>query len=218
MATTPNNARELAEKVREALCTEWQDAGGSLQSAAVYGRLLEEGVEVPGYQMSAILNSFKVGGANNGSTTPPARGGRSRARGPADNERAFGPVPLFLTLHRSASCLEDVFSETHIQHPAWIGLTEATEALLGHYGGECRPQHVVGPNKNTGSWRLPASTYEHSRKPSIRYSSFVTPHSSTPIEGNGPAGAKGYPMWPCSRSRLSLAYSFEKANSPSGKR
>jgi hypothetical protein len=25
-------------------------------------RLLEEGVEVPGYQMSAILNSFKVGG------------------------------------------------------------------------------------------------------------------------------------------------------------
>ena len=62
MATTPNNARELAEKVREALCTEWQDAGGSLQSAVVYGRLLEEGVEVPGYQMSAILNSFKVGG------------------------------------------------------------------------------------------------------------------------------------------------------------
>ena len=61
MATTPNNARELAEKVREALCTEWQDAGGSLQSAAVYGRLLEE-VEVAGYQMSAILNSFKVGG------------------------------------------------------------------------------------------------------------------------------------------------------------
>ncbi len=60
--TTANNARELAEKVREALCTEWQDAGDSLHSAVVYGRLLEEGVEVPGYQMSAILNSFKVGG------------------------------------------------------------------------------------------------------------------------------------------------------------
>ena len=62
MATTPNNARELAQKVREALCAEWQGAGGSLQSAVVYRRLIEEGVEVPGYQMSAILNSFKVGG------------------------------------------------------------------------------------------------------------------------------------------------------------
>ena len=41
---------------------EWQSAGGSLQSAVVYRRLLEEGIEVPGYQMSAILNSFKVGG------------------------------------------------------------------------------------------------------------------------------------------------------------
>ena len=58
---TTNNARKLAEKVREALWAEWQDAGGSLQSAVVYGRLLEEGVEVPGYQMSAILNAFKVG-------------------------------------------------------------------------------------------------------------------------------------------------------------
>ena len=62
MATTPNNARELAKKVREALWAEWQGAGGSLQSAVVYRRLIEEGVEVPGYQMSAILNSFKVGG------------------------------------------------------------------------------------------------------------------------------------------------------------
>jgi hypothetical protein len=59
---TANNARELAEKVREVICAEWQDAGGSLQSIAVYRRLLEEGVEVPGYRMSAILNSFKVGG------------------------------------------------------------------------------------------------------------------------------------------------------------
>ena len=41
---------------------EWQGAEGSLQSAMVYRRLLEEGVEVPGYQMSAILNSFRVGG------------------------------------------------------------------------------------------------------------------------------------------------------------
>jgi hypothetical protein len=41
---------------------EWQGAGGSLQSAVVYQRLLEKGIEVPGYQMSAILNAFKVGG------------------------------------------------------------------------------------------------------------------------------------------------------------
>ena len=57
-----DDARELAERVREAICEEWQGAGGSLQSAVVYKRLLEEGVEVPGYQMSAILNAFKVGG------------------------------------------------------------------------------------------------------------------------------------------------------------
>ena len=40
---------------------EWQGAEGSLHSSVVYRRLLEEGVEVPGYQMSAILNAFKVG-------------------------------------------------------------------------------------------------------------------------------------------------------------
>jgi hypothetical protein len=57
-----DNARELAERVREVICQEWQGAGGSLHSAVVYQRLLEEGVEVPGYQMSAILNAFKVGG------------------------------------------------------------------------------------------------------------------------------------------------------------
>ena len=57
-----DNARELAEKVREVICEEWQGAGGSLQSAVVYERLLEKGVEVPDYQMSAILNAFKVGG------------------------------------------------------------------------------------------------------------------------------------------------------------
>ena len=57
-----HEASELAEKVREAICAEWQGAGGSLQSAVVYQRLLEEGVEVPSYQMSAILNAFRVGG------------------------------------------------------------------------------------------------------------------------------------------------------------
>ena len=62
MATNAHNASELAEKVREVICEEWQGAGGSLQSAVVYERLLEEGVEVPGYQMSAILNAFKGGG------------------------------------------------------------------------------------------------------------------------------------------------------------
>ena len=57
-----DDAPELTEKVREVICVEWQSAGGALQSAVVYQRLLEEGVEVPGYQMSAILNAFKVGG------------------------------------------------------------------------------------------------------------------------------------------------------------
>jgi hypothetical protein len=61
VATTTNNARELADKVREVICEEWQGAGGSLYSATIYQRLLEEGVEVPGYQMSAVLNAFKVG-------------------------------------------------------------------------------------------------------------------------------------------------------------
>ncbi len=57
-----DNARELSDKIREVICVEWQGAEGSLHSAVVYRRLLEEGVEVPGYQMSAILNAFKVGG------------------------------------------------------------------------------------------------------------------------------------------------------------
>ncbi len=57
-----DNARELSDKIREVICVEWQGADGSLQSSVVYRRLLEEGVEVPGYQMSAILNAFKVGG------------------------------------------------------------------------------------------------------------------------------------------------------------
>jgi hypothetical protein len=61
MANKRDDARELAEKVREVICEEWQGAGGSLQSAVVYQRLLEKGVEVPGYQMSAILNAFRVG-------------------------------------------------------------------------------------------------------------------------------------------------------------
>ena len=62
MTTNAHDASELAEKVRQVICAEWQGAGGSLQSAVVYQRLLEEGVEVPAYQMSAILNAFKVGG------------------------------------------------------------------------------------------------------------------------------------------------------------
>jgi hypothetical protein len=56
-----DGGRELAEKVRKVICAEWEGAGGSLESAVVYQRLLEEGVEVPNYQMSAILNAFRVG-------------------------------------------------------------------------------------------------------------------------------------------------------------
>ncbi len=60
--TNGDGARELlAEKVREVICEEWEGAGGSLESAVVHQRLLEEGVEVPDYQMSAILNAFRVG-------------------------------------------------------------------------------------------------------------------------------------------------------------
>ena len=57
-----DGGRELAEKVREVICEEWEGAGGSLESAVVYRLLLEEeGLEVPDYQMSAILNAFRVG-------------------------------------------------------------------------------------------------------------------------------------------------------------
>jgi hypothetical protein len=36
--------------------------GGLSAESSTLLTLLEEGVEIPGYQMSAILNSFKVGG------------------------------------------------------------------------------------------------------------------------------------------------------------
>jgi len=62
VTTNPHDASELAQRVREVICKEWQGAGGSLKSAVVYQRFLEKGIEVPGYQMSAILNAFKVGG------------------------------------------------------------------------------------------------------------------------------------------------------------
>jgi hypothetical protein len=67
---TANDARELAEKVREVICEEWQGAGGSLYSAVIYQRLLEEGVEVPSYQLSAVLNAFKVGSLITASHSP----------------------------------------------------------------------------------------------------------------------------------------------------
>ena len=56
-----DGGRDLAEKVRKVICEEWEGAGGSLESAVVYRLLLEEGLEVPDYQMSAILNAFRVG-------------------------------------------------------------------------------------------------------------------------------------------------------------
>ncbi len=60
VATYGDSARELAKKVREVICEEWEGAGGSLESVVVHQRLLEEGVEVPDYQMSAILNALRV--------------------------------------------------------------------------------------------------------------------------------------------------------------
>jgi len=62
VANGNNGRKNLAEKVREVICKEWKVAAGSLESAVVYQRLSEEVVEVSDYQMSAILNSFKVGG------------------------------------------------------------------------------------------------------------------------------------------------------------
>ena len=53
--------KELAEKVRDVICEEWQRAGDSLESAVIYDRLLAQEVEVADYQMSAILNAFVVG-------------------------------------------------------------------------------------------------------------------------------------------------------------
>ena len=70
MATNAHDASELAERVRQVICKEWQGAGDSLKSAVVYQRLLEEGVEVSSYQMSAILNAFKVGGLITASLGP----------------------------------------------------------------------------------------------------------------------------------------------------
>ncbi len=60
--TKGDAGRALAEKIREVICDEWTNAGGSLESAVVYQRLLREGAEVPGYAMSAVLNAFRVGG------------------------------------------------------------------------------------------------------------------------------------------------------------
>jgi hypothetical protein len=62
VANYGDGVRELAKKVREVICEEWEGTGGSLESAVVHQRLLEEGVEVPDYQMSAILNALRVGG------------------------------------------------------------------------------------------------------------------------------------------------------------
>lgn len=58
--TNVDPGRTLAEKVRRIICTEW--TGGPLESAVLYRRLLGEGVEVPDYAMSAVLNAFSVGG------------------------------------------------------------------------------------------------------------------------------------------------------------
>lgn len=69
-----DTGRALAEKVREVICDEWASAGGSLESAVVYQRLLREGAEVPDYAMSAVLNAFRVGGLITASPCDPREG------------------------------------------------------------------------------------------------------------------------------------------------
>lgn len=54
--------RTLAEKMRRIICAEWPGAGGTLESVVLHRRLVGEGVEVPDYAMSAVLNAFRVGG------------------------------------------------------------------------------------------------------------------------------------------------------------
>jgi hypothetical protein len=49
--------RGYAEKSSASSVKAW---GRPLESAVVYQQLLEEGLEVPGCQMSATLNTFKV--------------------------------------------------------------------------------------------------------------------------------------------------------------
>ncbi len=56
-----------------------------------------------------------------------------------------GWPPLFTT------CLEEVFSETHIQDPAWFVPEEPVDSPIGPFGVYRQPQHVVGPNKNAGN-------------------------------------------------------------------
>ncbi len=81
MANGVEDRRKLADKVREVICQEWEGAAGSLESAVVHRRLLDDGVEVPDYQMSAILNAFKVGGLITAPLLGPQSEGEVRKHG-----------------------------------------------------------------------------------------------------------------------------------------
>jgi hypothetical protein len=52
---------KLSDKVIEILCAEWRP-GVSLRSSEIYTRLIEDGVEVPDYAMSEVLEALNGGG------------------------------------------------------------------------------------------------------------------------------------------------------------
>ena len=46
---------DLRQKIIDIICEEWPTPDGYLQSATIYERLINEGVEVPDRAMSAVL-------------------------------------------------------------------------------------------------------------------------------------------------------------------
>ncbi len=85
-------------------------------------------------------------------------------------------------------------------------MSEVTEGLLRHFGGERRPQHVVGPNKNAGSWRLPTSTYVDYRKLIVHEGNKRGPGLSTaPVLAHNPRLFGGFfPIFTSVSSSLSV--------------
>ena len=69
-------------------------------------------------------------GANNGCAWTSARGGRPRARRPLDKGRAFGPVPMFLTLHHPSRCRSEAFSAIRLPVNRLLGNPSSDRASV----------------------------------------------------------------------------------------